>query len=575
MQWLKAKLGRKERLQQELDREIGFHLEEQTRANLAAGMTPEEAHRKALIAFGAGSQVRQHLREVHTFLPRDAALSAARAAVRFFRRSPSFSLAVILILGLGIGANTAVFSAIDAVLLRPLAFPEGDRLVALAQRDAKSKDPESTVAPPRLEEWNKLSRSFTAITGYYTQDTSEISGALPERLQEALVAPRFLDVWGVAPALGRSFTEEEERFGGPAAVLISDRLWRRKFGAASSLGGKRLKAGDQSYAIVGVMPASFAFPARDVDIWAPIPVDAPYAQSRESTWYIATGRLKPGVTLAQARADLATVQAQLGRQYPKTDRDLRVTLKPLKSVVLGESGSSLWLLYASVTLLLVIACSNIATLLLARTGEREHEISLRFALGASRGAVFTQLLSEAGALALAGACFGLIVAASSVHLLHSLAKSLPRVEEITLSPRILLYTLACGLATTLGCGLLPALRGTRGELARSLALGSRTQAGSRSGIQWVLVTSQIALAVTLLVIAGLLVRSFDQLGRASLGFDPSGVLTLQISGGWGETADMGRLTQRIDRTLDRLRALPGVEAAATAMALPGVGGEYH
>ncbi len=561
-----------------LDREIGFHLEELTRTNMERGMTPEEARRRARIAFGAGDQIQQQVREVHASAIWEAAANAAKSAFRFFRKSPSFSLAILLTLALGIGANTAVFSAIDAILLRPLPFPQGNRLVALAQYDSKNKDPESNTAPLRLEDWNKGNRTFEAISGYYTEDVSETSGALPERLQQALVAPRFLEVWGVMPALGRSFTAEEEHFGGPSAVLISDRLWRRHFSSSPDLAGKRLKVGAFSSAVIGVMPAGFAFPAHEVDVWAPVPVDAPYAQSRESAWYITTGRLKPGVTLAQARADLAVVQQQLGRQYPKTDRNLRVTMKPLKSVVIGEAGGSLWLLYGSVTLLLLIACINIAALLLARIAEREHEISVRFALGASRSAIFVQLLSETLALALGGGLLGLLVAYGAVRVLPQIATTLPRAEEIAIRPKILLYTLVCALCTTLLCGLLPALRGARRELARSLALGSRSQVAGVSGfgrgsLQWVLVTAQVAFAVTLLIGAGLLVRSFEQLGRVSSGFDPSHVLTLQISGSYGETADMKALMQRVERTLDALRAVPGVEAAATAAALPGVGGQ--
>ncbi len=559
---------------EEIDRELAFHLDEAARANRQAGMSVAEARRQASIALGGREQTAQQLREVHGSVLWEALSINTGAALRFLRRSPSFSFAIILTLALGIGANTAVFSAIDAVLLRPLAFPQGDRLVALEQHDDGSKDPETKLAPPRLEDWNRLNHTFGAISGYYTQDVSETAGALPERLQQVLVAPRFLEVWGVAPALGRSFTAEEEHFGGPLAVLISDRLWRRRFGAAPDLAGKHLRLGSSSYAVAGVMPASFstAFPAHEADLWTPQPVDAPYAQSRESTWYTAVGRLKPGVSLEQARADLAIVQAQLGRQYPRTDRTLHAVLVPEKTLVVGEAGSSLWLLYGSVTLLLLIACTNIAALLLARTAEREQEIALRFSLGASRGAVGMQLLSEIGALALLGAALGLLVAAGAIRVLHQLGKALPRTGEITLNLKLLLYTLGCALLATLVCGSLPALRGTRRELAQALARGSRTQVSTRGRLPWVLVTAQVAFAVTLLVGAGLLLRSFDQLRRVRAGFDPAHVLCFQISGSWGETADMGRLTQRVDQTLDALRATPGVRAASTAAALPGTGG---
>ncbi len=318
------------------------------------------------------------------------------------------------------------------------------------------------------------------------------------------------------------------------------------------------------------MPPTFAFPSRDVDLWAPSPLDAPYAQRRDSTWFSVIGRMKPGVTLAQAQADLATVQTRLGKQFPKTDADLRVQTTPLKETVIGDVRDSLWLLYGSVTLLLLIACSNIAALLLARTADREHEISIRFSLGASRRAIIGQLLTEVLFLALLGSLLGLAIAAGAARGFHLLANTLPRATEITLSWTIVLYSLLCAFATTLLCGLVPALRGTRRDLAHSLAQGSRSQASGRHPLQWFLVGVQVTLAVTLLTGAGLLLRSLQQLNRVSPGFDPTHVLTFQISGSWRETADLPALNRRIDRTLDAIRAIPGIEDAATADSPPGV-----
>jgi putative ABC transport system permease protein len=444
--------------------------------------------------------------------------------------------------------------------------------MAIHQYDTKGKAPWSFTAPIRLEDWNRLNHTFQAISGYYSEDESETSGPLPERLDEALVAPRFLEVWGIAPALGRDFTPAEEHFGGPPAMLISDRLWRRRFHADSNVVGKQLHFGKRAYSIIGVLPASFRFPDRDADLFTVSAPDAPFAQDRSSTWFQVIGRLKPGVTEAQALADLSTVQRQLGVQFPKTDRDLGIQIVPLKSVIVGDIGSSLWLLYGAVTLLLLIACINIAALLLARTADREREISLRYALGASRRTILAQLLSEVLLLAVIGAVLGLALASGAVELFHQLAKTLPRAEEITLYWRLLLYTFSSALAATLLSGLYPALRSTRRELAHSLAQGSHTQVSTRGSLQWLLVGAQVAFAVTLLVGAGLLIRSFEELGRVSPGFDPSHVLTLQISGSWGETTDMKRLTQRIDSTLDQLRTVPGVEGAATAAELPGVPG---
>jgi putative ABC transport system permease protein len=559
----------------DLDREVAFHIDALVRDYEAAGMPPEQARRQAPIDFGGREQVTQQLREVHISAFIETTRSNARAAFRFLRKAPGLSAAVILTLALGIGANTAVFSAIDAVILRPLPFPQGDQLMALQQFDTKGKAPWTFTAATRLEDWNRLTTTFQAITGYYNEDESETSGPLPERLGNALVAPRFLEVWGVAPELGRDFTPAEEHFGGPNAVLISDRFWHRRFHADPSAIGKQLHFAGYARTIIGVMPASFLFPDRDADLWTVSPPDAPYAHDRSSTWFNVIGRLKPGVTQQQALADLSTVQRQLGVQFPKTDRDLGIRIQPLKSVIVGGVGSSLWLLYGAVTLLLLIACINIAALLLARTSDREREIALRFALGASRRTVIAQLLSEVLLLAVIGSVVGLALAGSAVELFHQLAKTLPRAEEITLNWRLLLYTFSSALAATLLCGLYPALRSTRNSLSNTLAQGSHTQVSTRGGLQWLLVGAQVAFAVTLLVGAGLLLRSFEELGRVSPGFDPTHVLTLQISGSWGETADMKRLTQRIDTTLDALRAVPGVDAAATASNLPGVPGQQQ
>src|SRR5207245_2699162 len=262
-----------------------------------------------------------------------------------------------------------------------------------------------------------------------------------------------------------------------SAVLISDRLWRRRFNADPNALGKKLRVNGHSSSIVGIMPVSFLFPDRDVDLWSSVPVDEPIAQSREWTWYLGIGRLKPGVTLEQARANLATVQKQLGIAFPKTDADLSVGIEPLKEMTIGGVRRSLWILYGSVSLLLLIACTNIVALLLARAAQRQHEISVRFSLGGSRTAIVTQLLTEVFVLAVAG--------------------------------------------------------------------------------------------------AGLLLRSFQELGRVSPGFDPRQVLTFHISGSYAETADWKGLTQRIDRIVDSLGSMPGVETAATDATLPGVPSHFQ
>lgn len=568
MRWLKSLFSR-DRREKEFDRELQFHIDEVIGEKVAHGLPYEEARRQATLEFGGKEQAAQQLRDVYGTASLERTWMNFKAGLRLMRRAPGFSAAVILTLALGIGANSAVFSAIDAVLLRPLGFPHSDELMLLRNYDPKSKAPIDFVAPPRLEDWNRMNSTFQAITGYYVEDVSELSGALPEKVTRAFVAPRFLKVWGVAPILGRDFAPEEQKFGGPDAVLISHRFWQRRFHGDATAVGKSVRIGKSSVAIVGVLPASFLFPERDVEMWSPIPVDSPYAQDRNSTWYTVIGRLKPNASLAQARADMATVQSQLGKQFPASDAKLAVKVQPLKESTVGGVRRSLWILFGSVTLLLLIACTNIAALLLARSAEREHEISVRFSLGASRRAVTVQLLTETFVLAVAGSAAGLLLAAASPWVFHSLARNLARVEEIGLDWRIVGYSLLCALVVTFLCGLLPALRATRG-LARPLAHSSRTQVSARNPMQWILVGFQVALAVTLLFGAGLLLRSFQELGRVSPGFDVDHVLTLHISGSWGETQDMKGMAQRINRTLDALRAVPGVEAAATSATLPGV-----
>jgi predicted permease len=575
MTWWWKSLFRKRLLDAQLTSEVRFHVEELTDANIATGMSPEEARRRAVLEFGGGEQIKEELRDVHRVRVIESAIANLKSAFRFIRKSPSFSAVIIATLALGIGANSAVFSAIDAILLRPLPFPDGDQLMEISQLHLRQSSPQTRTAPIRLEEWNRMNSAFQMISGYYTEDGSETSGVLPEKVAQAFVAPRFLQVLGVSPALGRDFSPDEERFGGPNAVLISDGLWRRRFHGDPSAVGKKLRINGFSFLIIGIMPASFLFPNRNADLWVPVPPDAPYAQSRGYTWYSVIGRLKPRMTVEQARANLTTVQAQLGKAFPKPDADLAVAIQPLKEIRVGGVRRSLWILFGSVSLLLLIACTNIVALLLARATQRQHEISVRFSLGASRMALVSQLLTEAFVLAFIGAALGLGFAGGASRVFRSLAGSLPRVEEIRLDGRIVIYSLACSVVATILCGLLPAIRGTRRNISGSLAQANRTQVSGRSPLQWTLVGVQVALAVTLLAGAGLLLRSFQALGRVSPGFEASHVLTFHISGSYGETADWKGLTQRIDRTIDELRNVPGVEATGATATLPGVPSEYQ
>jgi putative ABC transport system permease protein len=561
---------RKRDIENKLESEIRFHIDQLTRDKILSGAPPEQARREALLEFGGAEQTKEELRDVHRLPLLETLLRDLVLAVRLIRKSPGFSAAIIVTLALGIGANSAVFSAINAILLRPLPFPDSGELVVLQQSDRTSQSPAFSVAPIRLEDWNRLNKTFHAISGYYTEDISDTTGSIPEKIKQAIVAPRFLQVWGVAPEIGRDFSPVEEHFGGPTAILISHRYWLHRFHGDRNVLHNSVRLEGHAYPIIGVLPTAFQIVQHDIDLWTVGPPDAPYAQSRDATWYNVLGRLKGGISLGQAAANLNAVQAELGRQFPKTDRNLQIEVDSLKASTVAGSGRSLWILFGAVSLLLLIACTNIAALLLSRSAERQREISVRFSLGASRSAVILQLLMECFVLAFVGSLLGLCVASAGAAVLRHFAASLPRAGEISLDGRILSYTLACSCAVTLLCGLIPAVRATSFNLSSRLAQGGRTHISGRHPVQWVLVGTQVALAVILLVGAGLMVRSFQKIGRINPGFDPSHVLTFRISANWGETTNRKTLTHRIDHALDALRSLPGVAAAATSDALPGI-----
>ncbi len=561
-------------LHRDIDRETAFHLAERADDLQAAGLTPNDAQRQARRRFGNVTLQTERTRDVNVSWWLDASIRSLRYAIRSLARTPAFTVAVVLTLALGIGANSLVFSALDAVLLRPLPYPDADRLVQLSQWRDGGRSADTFIAPARLEDWERLNTTFESLTGYYVEDVSETSGELPERVRRASVAPRFFVVWAVTPAIGRDFAMDEYHFGGPPAAVISDRFWRRRFAANPDVIGRTLRIGTQAVPIVGVMPATFLFADRSVDVWSPVQTDAPYAQPRQNTWYTGIGRLKPGVSLEQARANLDAVQQSLADLYPATDAGLHVTMDALKRTTIADVQPSLWLLFGAVSVLLLITISNVASLLVARAAARRHEMAVRVSLGATRTAVAAQVLLETGVLAAVGAAAGLGLAYALMPTLRAIAGDLPRMDEVALDGRILGYTALVTSAVTLLCGWLPAVRSARGSPGPSLGRAGRGEVASRHHLQWWLVGTQVALSVTLLAGAGLLVRSAWAISRVDPGFNPSHILAFRVSGTYAETTDFERLLRRVDGTLEALRALPGVESAATASSLPGVPTEY-
>ena len=346
----------------------------------------------------------------------------------------------------------------------------------------KPKSPETNSAPVRLAEWDKMNSTFQGLTGYYTDDVSEISGELPERLKRAFVAPRFLEVWGIAPSIGRDFTPEEGRFGGPNAMLISDRYWRRRFGAVPEAVGKNLRIGAASFTVIGVLPASFGLLENDIDLWSPVPIGrALYAKAANRSGTRRSDGSSPASGIAQARANLATVQAQLGQQFPKTDGDITIDIEPLRDSATGGLGRGLWVLFGSVSLLLLIACINVASLLLVRSTQREREISIRVSMGASRRNVIAQLLTETlGSGRRRSQPPEFFWPASRRHSFRKMAANLPLLETIRLDGRIVAYTLG-GRAVLVTLCLRFASRHSRnqaGHFGRACAGWTRTGIGA-------------------------------------------------------------------------------------------------
>jgi putative ABC transport system permease protein len=489
-------------------------------------------------------------------------LPQLRIILRGFRRRYGTAAAVVVTLAVCIGATSAIFAIVDALLLRPLPYPDAERLVAVHESNLRRRETEGLLAPVRLIEWARASRSFAAIAGCYFENFTDTSGALPERVETMRVSAGFLQLFATPPARGRVFTAEEERLVAPVAV-ISDAFWMRRFGRAPDTVGRRLELGGRSYTIVGIMPPAFQAPDATTELWAPM---APLTQWREARILTAFGRLQPGVSAEGAEAELTRIQSQLGEIYPLTDAGWGARVRPLKERQVGGVRRTLWLLFGAVALVLVAACGNVACLLLADASRREHEIAVKLALGASRTRTVGHLCAEGLVLATCGAALGLLIAAQGLEIIRAAAPQLPRLREAGLDARMVAFTAALAGITTVLFSLAPALQATRVEVADRLASGGRGLTGGRMGAPRLLVAAQVALAVVLLTAAGLVVRSFERLQHVESGFSAANVLAFRITAQWAERPEA--VAARQLRTLERLRAMPGVTAAAFGSVLP-------
>ena len=508
-------------------------------------------------------------------------LTAARDdlhyALRTLRKNPAFSLVAILTLALGIGMNGAIFSVVDGVLLQPLPFPEPDRLVRLWQVETSNGGHErGVVSAVNLDDWRARQHAFTDIGGYFYREGmsgTDLEGiGEPQRLATAFVTPGFWNALRVAPARGRVPRDDEMvRGSNDRLVVLSDAFWRRDFGAAPSAIGRRVTLGNQSYEIVGVMPPSFRFPAPNVDVYIPystIPDDA-IPRIRPVRILEIVGRLKPGMTLAQATSDINSVTRGLAEQYPDDKTLGAADVAPLRDSMVGGVRTGLLLLLGAVGFVLLIAAVNLASLMLARATSRERELAIRVALGAERGRIVRQLLTESLVLSIVGGALGLVVAQIGGALLLRLANGqLPRASEVSLNLPVIAFTAAIAIVTGVAFGLVPALRASSPELQGSLREGTRGSTSGSGGLRGALVVSEVALAMVLVIGAGLMTRSFVKLSSVDLGFarDHRVAVNYSISTARHQTDVEMRQTYR--DMLDRVRAVPGVIAAGAIRDLP-------
>ncbi len=498
-----------------------------------------------------------------------------RYGFRMLAKNPGFTAVAVVTLALGIGANTALFSVVNGVLLNPLAYWQPDRLVALYSRTAEF--PRSSISYPNFLDWVRDNRSFSALAAYRADDFNLTGMGEPERVPAEMISASFFPLLGVKPTLGRTFLPNEDQGGTAPVALISGGFWKRKFGSSPDAVGKTLALNGTAYTIVGVIPANFHYQGNNFhqsDVYVPIGQwnDPTFRDRRASMGTDAVGRLKPGVTFEQANADMEALGRHLAEEYPEADKGTGITLVPLKQNVVGDIQPFLLVLLAAVGFVLLIACVNVANLLLARSTSRAREFAIRTALGASQGRILRQLLTESILLALAGGGLGLLIASWGMQAaLKVLPEALPRAEEIQLDGRALLFTLAASLLAGILFGLAPALKNSQRDLHETLKEGGRGSSGARHRTQSVFVVVEMALALVLLAGAGLMIRSLARLWSVDPGFDSHNVLTFYTSSPPITSPDLIRSTWR--QMHDKLNAIPGAEAVSIALGARPMGSD--
>jgi predicted permease len=566
----------------DVDDELRFHFESRAAELIASGLTPERARAQAEREFGDLGDARAYMNAIDRDAERrrrrrdhmDDLMQDIAYAFRMLRSAPAFTVAALVTLALGIGANTAIFSVVNGVLLKPLPFPQPDRLVRLWLANPKTGERRSMVSAVDVDDWRDQRQAFADIGGYFFMDGlsgSDLTGSgEPERVSIAYFSPGFFSTMGVAPLVGRAPRDDEAVRGGrDHVVTLSYGFWQRRFGGSRSVIDSTITLGSEPYQVIGVMPPGFSFPDPRAEAWVPyssIP-DVSIPRLRQVATMVVVGRLKPGLSAAQGLADLNVITARLAQQYPQSNASWGGgALVPLQESITGTVSGSLYVLLAAVAFLMLMACVNVASLLLARATAREREIAVRMALGAGRGRIVRQLVTESLVLAAAGGAAGVLLARIGLSgLLSMTAGQMPRANEVRLDWQVLVFAVALSLATGLLFGLVPALRATTGRLHESIREGGRGSVGGRSRLRTALVVTQVALATVLVVGAGLMTKSFLRLLDVDAGFDPGQRVAVMFT---INTTRHPRYQQLYRDVIDKVRTVPGVIEAAAVRDAP-------
>src|SRR5262249_46813961 len=550
------------KLERELEEEIRSHLEMQIEDNLRQGMSPEDARRAARLKFGGVEQVKEAYRDKSWLGWIESLWQDLRYGARMLMKKPGFTLVTVTTLALGLGANAAIFSFVNAVLLKPLPYPDPERIVSVWEKrpDGGNK----YISPLNFLDWERQNRCFqflSAITG----DTVTLTGSgSPEQLNVHRVSASYFKALGVEATLGRAFAASENEVGNDLEVVLSNRIWRSRFGGDPKVIGRKIRLDAKSYTIIGVLPANSTFDRAWAVMWLPLAF-TPANTTRNYHWLFAIARLEPGVTLKQARGQMDSIGARVAAMYPDSNKGWGVTVDPyIDQVVQPELRRELWVLLAAVGAVLLIGCANVANLTLARGTDREHEIAIRSALGASRLRLIRQLLTESIFLGILGAVAGLALGNALMRRIKLWAPPdmLPPEANVRMDYGVLLFTTVIGILTGILFGLAPALSGARPDLARSLKESGRTTAGTPHRMRTALMVAEVALSFVLLAGAGLLIRSFNRLASLNPGVDTTSVLAMDLPTPLTEFTNGATLTNYLREVTQKVRSVPGVRNVA-------------